>query len=283
MLFELYLFCLIVGGGLVALSLVSGVGETEADVEAGEVGGDLDADLDADMDAEFGGDLGAGELDVGAGDMGFDELPFEFDLEGADVDADADLDSGGGEMEYEVSRQRRFNPLTSLKFWTFSAAFFGLTGTIFEGFGLIGSDLAIAGLSSMVGLAMGVVMAYLIHTADEGAGEGLTERDYLGASAEVRVPVREGKPGNVRLELESRLIDKRAQLMEGESDLERGDNCFVIGLAGEEAKVVSASSVVDDLTDPDTETDTVLEDQAEREFDEKLERERKQQTEHAKS
>lgn len=283
MLFELYVFCLIAGGGLVALSLVSGVGETDADVEAGDIGGDLDADVDADMDADFGGDIGAGDLDVEAGEMGFDELPFEFDLEGADVDAEADLESGGGEMEYEVSTQRRFNPLTSLKFWTFSAAFFGLTGTIFEGFGLVGSDLAVLAMSSILGLSVGVAMAYLIHTADEAAGEGLSERDYLGASAEVRVPVREGKPGEVRLEVKGRLIDKRAHLMEGESDLERGDDCFVIGLADGEAKVVSASSVVAELTDSDTETDTVLQDQAEREFDEKLERERNQQTEHATS
>ncbi len=274
MLFDVYLFCLIVGGGLVVLSLMSGVGETDADAE---LGGDLDADIGGDL----GADVGVGDLDAGGGELDFGELPFEFDLDGADLEAE--VDSTGGQMDYEVSTQRRFNPLTSLKFWTFSAAFFGLTGTLFEGLGVLESQLVVLGLSTAMGLATGVAMAYLIHTADRGADGGLTERDYLGASAEVRVPVREETTGEIRLHLEGRLIDMRADLVEGERALERGDECFVIGLDGERARVVSADLVAEQLAGEGGGEGTVLETDEQREFDEQLERERKQQTEHATS
>jgi len=273
MLFQAYVFCLIVGGGLVVVSLLSGTGEADADLDA-----DVEADMGADLEAggDFGADVGAGDLDFG-GDVGIDDLPFDFDLDGADIDADVDADAeaAGGEMEYEVSRQRRFNPLVSLKFWTFAAAFFGLTGVLFEGLSLWSSQIGVLALSLGVGVAMGTAMAYLIHIADQGAGEGLTEPDYLGASADVRLPIRADKTGKVRVRLRGRIIDMRADLAEGEQPLEMNDDCFVIEVDGNTATVIGAGTVEAQLTGDDSEV--VLEDRADEQFDEELEEARKQQ------
>src|SRR5436190_17778919 len=83
-----YLITLIVGGALLALSLVLG-GHGDADAH----GGDADA---------HGGDAHAGSAD---GDHG------------------SALDAFTG-----------WFPITSLRFWTFFSAFFGLTGTILGAF-----------------------------------------------------------------------------------------------------------------------------------------------------
>ena len=251
MLFSLYVLCLIVGGGLVVVSLASGLGESDADFEAEadlDADMDMDADMDADLDADFGGgmaaDLGVGDIDVASGDFDWGELPFEFDLDGAGIDADADVEAtGGGEMECEVSTQRRFNPFVSLKFWTFTAAFFGLTGTLFEGLGLWGSALGVFALSSVIGLLMGLTMAYLIHTTKDAAGRGLTERDYLGASAEVMLPIEEGRAGKVRMRVDGRIVDMRAESADEELSLETDEKCFVLGIEDDVAKVVDASVV----------------------------------------
>ena len=281
MLMNAYLFCLIVGGGLVFVSLISGLGETDADLDA-DADADVGGDVGADMDADLGADVGGADFDVAAGDFDVDDLPFDFDLDGADIDADADIDAesgSGGLTEYEVSRQKRFNPFVSLKFWTFTAAFFGLTGTLFEGLGLWSSPTGIFVLSLGIGLSMGTAMAYLIHIADQGAGKGLSERDYLGASADVRLPIRPDKAGKIRVRVRGRIIDMRAELADDEEALEMNDKCFVIGIEEETAQVISAAAVEQQLTDAG-ETETVLADggdEDDEEFDEELERERQQQ------
>lgn len=57
----IYLFCLIVGGGLAALSLFGDAFD-----------GDVDADLDADLDVELDLDADAAEVDLAADDIGVD-------------------------------------------------------------------------------------------------------------------------------------------------------------------------------------------------------------------
>lgn len=253
MLFSIYLFCLIVGGGLVALSLMSGFGEADADAELDadmDMDADLDADADLDVAGELGGDFGIGDLDVSSGDVDFGELPFELDLEGAGIESEvpAQAGAGGGPMEYEVSTHRRFNPLVSLKFWTFMAAFFGLTGVLFEGLNLWSSAIGVFVLSLGVGLSMGLTMAYLLYNAESASGGGLTERDYLGASADVMLPVKKGETGKVRMRIDGRIIDMRAESADEGVVLDRNEKCFVLGIEDDVAKVVDASVVERELT-----------------------------------
>src|SRR5690242_10331405 len=142
-----YLITLIVGGGLLAVTLLAG-GHGDAH---GHVGGDGHGGVDAHGDQ-------AGAADALLGWM----------------------------------------PVTSLRFWTFFAAFFGLTGTLLTTWVETAFVPALAmsiAAGYLSGLAMDRAMRVLRRTdADSSVGE----RDLVGAAVEVLVPVASGKTGKVR-------------------------------------------------------------------------------------
>lgn len=213
-----YVFCLIVGGAFVGLSVFGGLGD--ADVEADM---DADFDVDADMDADF---------DVDA-DMDVD----------ADGDFDLDVDDGY-DKDIEVAVGRRFNPFTSFKFYTFALAFFGLTGVVFTLLNLWASTIGVFVLSLGTGLFAGLGVAYALHLVNQSEGsEGITDRDYVGASAEVVLPVRSGKRGKVKMHLKGRTIEMLAESPDDEVVLDLNEECFVLGVEDGVAKVVHPSAL----------------------------------------
>ena len=227
-LLYIYVGCLIFGGVFVLLSVFSGFGEGDAELEAGgdaDIGGELD--FDADFDAD---------VDVDGGEVDLMELPFEFDVDGADGEA-------GGGTNYEVSTQRRFNPLVSFKFYTFALAFFGLTGVVFTGLNIWSSVVGVLGLSLGMGLFAGLSVSYLMHVASSGGNDGITERDYLGASGEVTLPITARRAGKIRMRLKGRTIEMRAESAEDDHEFERGEQCFVLGLDEQVVKVIRAETV----------------------------------------
>lgn len=249
MLFQVYVFCLVFGGIFVVLSTLSGLGDADADLEADadadvDADFDADADVDADLDADFDAGVDA-DIDADAGDVDFQELPFEFDVEGTEVEG---AEAGSGSVgDVETPSGSTFNPLTSFKFWTFGMAFFGLTGFIFEQFGLWNSTVGVLVLSLGMGVGSGLAISYLLHLADQGGGDSIGERDYLGASGEVVVPIGDQRPGEVRMQIRGRTIEVLAEPWEEGRTFEKSETCFVLGVDEGTVQVVDAETVESEL------------------------------------
>jgi membrane protein implicated in regulation of membrane protease activity len=211
-IFLTYVFCLIVGGAFVGLSIFGGLFDADADVDADM---DADFDVDADMDADFDHDL---------------------DLDG-DVEHEYD-------KEIEVNVSRRFNPLTSFKFYTFALAFFGLTGVIFSLLPLWANPTGVFVLSLVMGLVSGLGVAFALHRVNMSAGgEGVTERDYVGASGKITLPLRSGRRGKVQMHIKGRTIEMLAESVDDEVVLDLNEECFVLGVEDGIAKVVHPSAL----------------------------------------
>ena len=198
-----YLFSLIVGGILLAASIFLGGDHGDSD---GDLGADADADADADAGFDADGVDGAHDLHV-----------------------DQDIDTHGAPFLIWA--------LTSLRFWTFFLAFFGLTGLVFQGTGLIGSWLITLGLS----IGMGSLVGYLATGAirwlsRDQSGQLASSGDYVGKSARVLVPVNGSSAGKVRLQLKGSTVDVLAISDEGES-FETQEEALIIDMDGTQARI----------------------------------------------
>ncbi len=166
-----YLFALIVGGVLLGSSVLLG-------------GHDDDLDFDAD------GDL---DLDVG-GDADFD---VDVDADAGGLDKGLSLDSEGDALWF----------LKSLRFWTFFLAFFGLTGVTLDGLDLAGQWVSFA-VALAVGGVVGGTAAWSIRKLSRDVSGAVPEgTDYVGKTARVVVPIRDGSVGKVRVELRGAIVD----------------------------------------------------------------------------
>jgi hypothetical protein len=220
-----YVFCLIVGGAFVLLSVMSGLGDADVDFDA-----DMDADFDADFDADVDADM---DMDMDA----------DADM---DMDADADAETGtGGSGDVEMFLKRKFNPFVSFKFWTFFLAYFGLTGVVFEFFGLMESTWGIFGLSLGLGLFAGLFSSYLMHAVNANAvSEGVQERDYRGSPAKVTLPLSKSERGKVRMMVKGKMIEMPAEPAdEDEVVFDLNEECFVLDVEDGVAKVIHASAL----------------------------------------
>ena len=177
------------------------------------MGGGKDADLDV--------DVGGPDVDV--------------DL---DADADADLDHDG----HVGVGDALWLPILSIRFWTFSLAFFGLTGLVLEGMrmvGLVGAPWGVVlGLAVVTGAVSGWVVSRIVQQLKQErvSSEVVPEHDYAGKAAEVLLDVAPGDPGLVRLDVKGVSIDVSAVLASPDAGpLRRGSK--VIVLAYEQGKV----------------------------------------------
>ncbi|MGF1469266.1 MAG: hypothetical protein ACFCGT_24350 [Sandaracinaceae bacterium] len=208
MLIYLYLFSLIVGGVLLGASILLG-GHDDADVEGGghlDVDGDLDVDVDGDLDVD-------GDADAHAGHHGHDTI--------------------GGHGSFEGF----LLTFLSLRFWTFFLAFFGLTGIVVDGLDLAGSSLVALLLAVGMGGAVGVgaVSAIRALTASS-SGHLVRTRDYIGKTARVIVPSRNGSLGKVRVDIQGSSVDLLAVGMEGE-EIEGREEVLIVEMEGSKARV----------------------------------------------
>lgn len=174
-----YLIALIVGGVLLATTLVLG-GAAEADADAG--GADTDHGGDADSDH-------AGPLDLVFGWL----------------------------------------PVTSLRFWTFFAAFFGLVGTVLTTFAMAGTVPTVVA-AVVGGYASGMIMDRAVkYLRKNERDSSVGERDLIGAGAHVLVQVKTGKTGKVRVHLKGRTVDLLAET-DDDTELAAGQHAMVLSL-----------------------------------------------------
>lgn len=192
---SLYLIALLVGGFLLALSMLGG---HDTDVDA-----DVDFDADADIDA--------------------------------DADADADLDGGG------FDAIMAWLPFASLRFWTFFAAFFGLTGVILD-IGELATPWVSLGIAVGVGYVTGASTTRLIRKLrSERVDSSLSRDDCIGETARVVLPIAKGDPGKVRLDIKGRTVELTADTEE-ESGLAVGQRCVIYEVKSDGHAVVARAN-----------------------------------------
>lgn len=228
----IYIANLIFGGVFVGLSVMSGLGEGDVDVDK-EV--EFDKEFEFDKDFEFDKEV----------ELEFDkEVDLDLDLDGdADVDVDGDAD-GDSDKDIETHSKKRYIPFLSFKFYTFTAAFFGLTGTLLTL--LWPNPVGVFVLASMVGLAAGLGMTYLLHVANLSEGGRVAgTRELAGATATVTIPIEPGRRGKVKMRIKGQVVEMMAENFESEDEVvfDFGEECMVLGIEDGVVKVISQSQL----------------------------------------
>lgn len=127
--------------------------------------------------------------------------------------------------------------LVSLRFWTFFVAFFGLTGLVFDGLGLVSSQTLTAIIATCTGaVAGGGAMFVLGKLTREQNNSAVSSSDYVGRTGRVLVGFAAGGVGKVRLEVKGSSIDLLA-MPEDERDYSVNDEIIVVEMSGLHAKV----------------------------------------------
>ncbi len=195
-----YWVCLVLGGGLLLISSLSG---TDSGVES-----DIDVDFDADLD---------------------------FD---ADIDLDAESPTGLDAAAHGAS-------LTSLATWfsvqfaVFFMAVFGVIGVTLTHLTDLSSGMILAGAAGG-GFIVGQGMHQLMRALRRGSGNSATQaRDYIYKLARVTVALRNGRKGQITLQVRrgDRFITAISQREDATFDV--GDRVVVIAYRAGIAEVVS--------------------------------------------
>ncbi len=194
----LYIGCLVVGGGLVALSLMGG------DID----GHDMDSGADADADA------------------------------GADGDAGADHAHGPG-----ADAASAWLPFLSLRFWTFSVAFFGLMGLAVNLLTAVPLLLEV-GSALGVGLTAGLGVSWGIHRLQLGnVDSSVRPQELLGTEGRVTLPLEPGRRGKIRALVGGRQLDLIAETVEP-GTIGIGEDVVICELDGPRVRVVRAQALL---------------------------------------
>jgi len=223
-----YALALGIGGTLVLASLVLGGkgGDGDSDHDAGG-GVDHDAGGDADQDADH-------------------------DAEG-DHEQEAMVVHGGHAMTHDAASAdaaMAWLPVTSVRFWTFFMAFFGLTGITLTlaalGPGVLANALISAGVGYLSGasvVSIGRQLRRQSTSSSIGAG------DYVGSEALVMLTVGPKRTGKVRLEVKGRTVELMADT-EDEQEYAAGAKVVVYQMTSDGRALV---------TGPDEESAGLLE------------------------
>jgi hypothetical protein len=193
----LYLSCLLVGGVFVGLSVFSGL--------------DKDADFAADSDFD-------GDFDADAGVSGE-----------AHVDHASLAEASHGVDDSRRRRKRMWLPFLSFRFWTFGAAFFGLTGVVLSVLDLSVEPITL-GLAGGVGLAVGAAASSIVRALRRPVGaRKVTGRDFEGAVGELLLPLKAAGVSKVRVVVSGAAHELVAIPAEAQA-LDRGARVVVLGL-----------------------------------------------------
>ena len=174
------------------------------------LGGQDDADLEAGGDL----DLEADGLDAG------------------EVEADGELEPGGDGALSGV-----LVAFLSLRFWTFFSAFFGLTGLVLGGLGLVASDLLGLGLALAMGLSTGLgATAVIRRLSADTSGRAVRSGDYVGKTARVVVPFEGRRVGKVRVDIRGNSVDLLASGFDEET-YDGKQEVLIVEMDGSRARV----------------------------------------------
>jgi hypothetical protein len=127
-------------------------------------------------------------------------------------------------------------PFFSLRFWTYGATFFGLTGTLLHGLGVAGESATLASAAGM-GVGCGSVAAIVIRSLSRREVNSLpTELSFVGEEGELLLDVGPGVPGRVRLSVKGSLVDMPATT-DARETIARGSKVVVLDVTEGTARV----------------------------------------------
>ncbi|HRK20504.1 MAG TPA: NfeD family protein [Fimbriimonadaceae bacterium] len=203
----LYIFCAVIGGGLILLSAF-GRGDHEHGADADHY-------------------------------ISVHDVAHDFDHGGLEADHGAEgSDHGPG-------HDGPFIPFFSLRFWTYFIGIFGGTGLLLSL--LTQTPEPATGLwSAGTGMLSGLVAASLVrwisrHEADSTARDS----DMLGLRAKVTVPIREQQLGRIRTTVKGELLDILATAEE-KSDLIEGTEVVIVGMDNGRASVMPLDTLLEE-------------------------------------
>lgn len=227
-----YIVCLIVGGGLLAVSTIFGH-HSDTDVDTS-----LDADVGVDFHADVDADL-APDLDVGA-DVDVD-VAGDVDIAG-DVDVGPDLDVHADAEALHADHAAAGISLAtwfSIRFLVYFTATFGVVGTVLTYMTSVGTGavllLAIAS-GLVVGQGVHQTLRYLQRTSGDSTA---TVRDYLNRTARVTIAIGQGQRGEVALQVRGRERFVTATAERRNDHFDIGDRVAVVAFANGTARVIS--------------------------------------------
>lgn len=145
-------------------------------------------------------DVGGADLDVDGGEV---ELDFDGDVELGDADLDGSGSGGGGAAGAEVDGGPLgavFASLVSFRTMVFFAAFFGMAGLVFTWLDYRSITTLLSSL--LVGGFAGVANSVLFGLVKNSESTSqLTDRILQGRAAVVVLPMGDGRPGRIRVDL----------------------------------------------------------------------------------
>lgn len=211
-----YWFFLIVGGGMILISTLSG-------------GSSSDASLDAPADADFGG------ASLGEADVGVDA--------GADVDADvgADVHAGHGlEAVHAVKGGAlSLSKWFSLRFLIYAMASFGAVGAILSNV----TDLAppaVAASALLAGLVVGQGVHQILRAVRRTSGDSTPQaNEYVNKLARVTIPIESAGRGEISLVVRASTRYVPAVSAQGPRSFAAGEEVVVVAYRGGVAEVVT--------------------------------------------
>lgn len=200
-MFEIYLFCLIVGGGLLGFSIFAG-------------GGDADVGADADIHADIH------SLDTDAGT----EIS-HVDLQHEDLPVHADAASGV--------------KFLSIRNGVYFCTFFGLTGTVLQllDFGFVSTFIPAVGVGGFSAYFGYRLMKYL---KGSETGEAVNLNDVSGFTAKVSLPIVRGRRGKIYFEIKGQTAEIAAEIADAseKQKFNLHDEVLVVEIKDGVAKVV---------------------------------------------
>lgn len=160
---------------------------------------------------------------------------------GAHADHDASPDAHGGAEPAASGDPQGIESflvwIVSVRFWTFFAAFFGLTGLLLDGFGLVGSSWLAGGLAVGMGAFAGFFASWLVRVMTaESSNSAVMASDYVGKSGRLLVGFGPGSVGKVRIEVKGSTIDLLCVAMD-EHTYEAKDEVLIVEMDGTRARV----------------------------------------------
>jgi hypothetical protein len=167
-------------------------------------------------------------------------------LLGGHGDSHAGLDHGGEPLPEghgdQAGAESFLGSVLSVRFWTFFAAFFGLTGIVFEMFGLVPWWWLTALIAISLGsIAGGSAVVLVKRLANDQTNSAISSADYVGKTGRVMVGFGPGQVGKVRVEVKGATIDLLAAPVE-DGTFTAKDEVIVVEMDGPRAKVARTAT-----------------------------------------
>ena len=184
--------------------------------------------------------------------LGLGVQALQFVMSGADAGADADTDLGldgdaelGGDLDHDLAGHDLghgaggFLPiLLSIRFWTFGALAFGLSGSLLHFL-----QLAPTSVTPVVAVATGLTAGFFAswafkQLARSTTTSGATATEAVGQVGKVLVPLEKGARGKVRIQLRGQTTDYLAFSDDG--DFEAGAEVLITDVEEGQVRVARA-------------------------------------------